>query len=149
MKTAKALATVFIAIVLCGYLGFCCSNITNPPPKPWILFDDTNKTNPDTTSFQNCEWSQSDKSIIPKDKSRSFSFGYLFKGSYNVMYIDSTKHANFDDSTAFWGFVGEDGKAYSYFPFQVKKTPVPTNAKFLRPVSGLNGNVKTKAVRSN
>ena len=137
--TPKKLAikvTITLALVLIvGYIGLTSlCNLTNPPPEPWILISDTNKTNPDTASFLNCEWSNTHKAIIPNDQSRPFSFGYLFKGQYSILSIDSTKNAEFDDSAAFWGGIEADGKVWCYFPHEFRETPIPANAKFLRVV---------------
>ncbi len=136
MKFWGGLAALVGTIILCGYIGLTSlCNITNPPPKPWILIEDTNISNPDIASFQNCNWSQEAKAMIPNDKSRPFSFGYRFKNEYRVVNIDSTKNAKFDDSAAFWGWVGNDGSVWSYYPYVIRKPPMPGNANFLRRLS--------------
>ena len=122
-------------LFFCGYLGLksLCS-VTNPPPAAEILIRNTNITNPDTASFQNCQWSDTEKAMIPVDQSKPFSFGFLFEQEYRVLSVDPTKDATFDDSAAFWGFIENDGKAFVYYPFSVKPTPLPKGAKFLREV---------------
>ena len=132
MKFWGGLAALVGTIILCGYIGLTSlCNITNPPPKPWILIEDTNISNPDIASFQNCNWSQEAKAMIPNDKSRPFSFGYKFMNEYRVLRVDTTKSPRFDDSAFCWGWVENDGEVFVYFPFDVKKIPVPQNAKFL------------------
>ena len=137
MKFWGGLVALVGTIILCGYIGLTSLfNITNPPPKPWILIEYTNISNPDTASFQNCEWSQEAKAIIPTEESKPFSFGYRFKNEYRIVSIDTTKSPRFDESAYYWGWVENDGVVFVYFPFDLKRIPIPRNAKFLRDVPG-------------
>lgn len=136
MKAWRAIAAFTAMTILCVYLGLTClCNITNPPPKPWILVNNTNISNPDIASFKNCEWSEADKSMVPKNESQPFSFGYLFSGEYRIVEFDTTKDPHFDDSAAFWGGLEDNGHIWSYYPCVIRRPPMPATARFLRAVT--------------
>lgn len=130
---SRTVAIGLLVISLCVYGFFrLLDHLDGDWNQPKVIFQDTNVTNPDLASLENCEWK--DRSLVVLDDRKAASFGYLVRGKYFHMSFDPSENLSNDDSTNHVS-INNSNECHSAFPTpgpQPKSRP-PT-AKFLRKV---------------
>ena len=100
--------------------------------QPFVSFTNTNITNPDLNSLQNCEWMGKELRVV--DDRKEAAFGYLFKGNYFRVQFDPSEVLDHETSAKCVS-IDSNNKFYSVFPTAgPQQTAQPANAKFLRTV---------------
>ncbi len=133
---SKATQAVVIGLASLFFVAYGCSRIADNFDGDWnqpkVIFQNTNVTNPDLASLENCQWL--DRSLVVIDDRREAGFGYLVRGKYFKVRFDASENLSKDDSTNHVSVNNANG-FYSAFPTSGPQlAPIPKDAKFLRKV---------------